>query len=76
MLYISLEYPKLSCVVYDNNVRFEIEGYLIGELTKSGRINWYGESNLVKPKVKSVCKNFIKDLLSGKANIVTVPARA
>lgn len=76
MISIKLDYPDLFCIVYDNNVRFEIEGLLIGDLQSSGRVNWYGESNSVKPKIRKVCKDFINDLLNGKSNAVTVNARA
>lgn len=67
---IRLNYPDLFCVIYDNNVRFELEGYLIGNLNDNGRINWYGDSKGIKSSVKNECRGFIKDILSGDRLVI------
>ena len=69
MISIKLNYPDLFCVVYDNNVRFEHEGRLLGLLNDNGKINWFGESKELKQPIKKECKAFITDILKGKRKL-------
>ena len=67
---IRLNYPDLFCIIYDDNVRFEHEGQLIGYLKDNGNINWYGEGAMLKSSIKKECRSFIKDILSGNRFVV------
>ena len=65
---IKLNKPDLFCIIYDNNVRFEHEGFLIGELLDNGRFNWYGQK--VKQSLKNECKNFINGILNKTLTVI------
>lgn len=65
---IALNKADLYCVIYDNNVRFEHQGELIGILTDNGSIKWLME---ISESIKKECRNFIKSILTDKCIIVT-----